>query len=288
MNKKKVCIVLVIFILLTGILTLWINGTIPKQEESYRIEYGSGIASIDDLYNHSVSSNYKHIKSLPKDYSVEQAQKDNCFINIGIRDYNGNLYNEFMDKYNKKEDAFIRTISTTVEGDIGIFDLLYEAKNNKIHLVTDNTRDKFSTEKNRTINYKTYEKTGIWNYENSQYWVVYNGELPNGTNGEAEINSGNLFIIATILNSKDYVPASPNYEFIGEIIEVNENFVIVKPDSNSVEIKSSDKIMVNIIRPTNGTNDFYVVGNKIKITYNGNIMETYPAQINASKIELVS
>lgn len=29
---------------------------------------------------------------------------------------------------------------------------------------------------------KTYEKTGVWNYQNLQYWVVYNGELPDGTN----------------------------------------------------------------------------------------------------------
>ena len=54
------------------------------------------------------------------------------------------------------------------------------------------------------------------------------------------------------------------------------------------EIKSSDKISVNITRPTNGTNDFYVIGNKVKITYNGEIMETYPAQIIASKVELES
>ena len=44
---------------------------------------------------------------------------------------------------------------------------------------------------------------------------------------------------------------------------------------------------MSITRTTNGINDFYVVGNKVKITYNGMIMESYPAQIIATKIELV-
>ena len=44
---------------------------------------------------------------------------------------------------------------------------------------------------------------------------------------------------------------------------------------------------MSITRPTNGINDFYVVGNRVKITYNGMIMESYPAQIFATKIELV-
>ena len=90
------------------------------------------------------------------------------------------------------------------------------------------------------------------------------------------------------LNSPDYVPTEATYEFVAEIIEAHENFIIVKPDANSREIKSSDKISVNITRPTNGTNDFYVVGNKVKITYNGDIMTTYPVQIIASKVELVT
>ena len=47
----------------------------------------------------------------------------------------------------------------------------------------------FQQKKDRTIKYKTYEKTGVWNYQNSQYWVVYNGELPDGINYEYTINS---------------------------------------------------------------------------------------------------
>ena len=44
---------------------------------------------------------------------------------------------------------------------------------------------------------------------------------------------------------------------------------------------------MKITRPTDGTNDFYVVGNKVRITFNGNVEESNPAQIGAIKIELI-
>ena len=77
------------------------------------------------------------------------------------------------------------------------------------------------------------------------------------------------------------------YEFVATIIGSYDNSILVEPQEGSDERKCSDKISMGITRPTNGTNDFYVVGNKIKITYNGMIMESYPAQIVATKIELV-
>ena len=166
-------------------------------EDSYRIEYKDGIADINDFYNHSITSNYKPIRTLPQNYSKQEAQKDNCFV-IGAMVHNDNLYSEFMDKYDNKENAFIRVVQSTVEGDIFIIDVLYEEINNKIHIVKDNTRDKFSAQEDRNIKYSTYEKTGVWNYKNSEYWVAYNGELPDGTKAEYSDNSDDLFIIANI------------------------------------------------------------------------------------------
>lgn len=164
--------------------------------ESYNVEY-KGISDINDFYIHSITDGYTDLRTLPKDYSIEQAQKDNCFV-IGTTIFNDNLYSEFMDKYNKKENAFVRVVQPTTEGDIHIIDVLYEARNDKIHIVTDDTRDRSLAQEDRTIKYKTYEKTGIWNYQNSQYWVAYNGELPNEIIAEKLINSGDLFIITTI------------------------------------------------------------------------------------------
>ena len=155
------------------------------------------ISNLDDFYNSEILGNYGDIRTLSESYSKEQAQIDNCFV-IGAMVHNDYLYSEFMDKYNKKEDAFIRVVQSTVEGDIFIIDLLYDSREDKIHIVKDDTRDKFSTQEDRTIKYKVYEKTGEWKYQNSLYWIVYNGELPDGVNYEFTINSDKLFIIATI------------------------------------------------------------------------------------------
>lgn len=40
-------------------------------EDSYRIEYESGIADINDIYNHSITSNYQDLRTLPQEYSRE-------------------------------------------------------------------------------------------------------------------------------------------------------------------------------------------------------------------------
>ena len=165
-------------------------------EENYRVEF-KGISDINDMYIHSITDGYVNIRSIPKNYSKEQAQQDNCFV-IGAMVHNDYLYNEFMEKYKNKKDAFIRVAQNTVEGDLFLIDLLYEASNDKIHLVKDDTRDRFSAQADRTIKYTTYEKIGEWNYQNRLYWVAYNGELPDGTNVEYTINSDELFIIATI------------------------------------------------------------------------------------------
>ena len=77
------------------------------------------------------------------------------------------------------------------------------------------------------------------------------------------------------------------YEFVATIIGVYESSILIEPEEGTNERKSSDKISMKITRPTTGVNDFYVKGNKVKITYNGVIMESYPAQIIATKIELV-
>ena len=98
-------------------------------EDSYRVEYGE-ISDINDFYNHTITENHTDIRTLAKNYSKEQAQKDNCFV-IGEMVHNDNLYNDFINKYNEKENAFIRVVKSTTKGDIFIIDVLYEARNNR-------------------------------------------------------------------------------------------------------------------------------------------------------------
>jgi len=145
--------------------------------------------------------------------------------------------------------------------------------------------------KEATIGY--YDKNTNWNdisfYNYNKYIAVMNDGLINDEAKEV------IEFIKTINIIEDYNEIEiiedvkkddEQHEFVGTIIEAHDNYIIVEPEENASERKSSDKISIGITRPTNGTNDFYVKGNKVKITYNGVIMESYPAQIVATKIEL--
>lgn len=165
-----------------------------KYEETY--EEPKEIVDLDSFYAQKILKN-KDIRELPQDCSAEQLQKDNCFV-VRPMIHDNSLYKEFMEKYEKKETAFIRVVQSTIEGDLIVTDVLYEAKKDEIYLVIDSTRDEYAGEEDRKITLRKYEKTGIWNYQGIDYWVVYNGELPEGKTAEYTINSEDLMIITKI------------------------------------------------------------------------------------------
>ena len=89
------------------------------------------------------------------------------------------------------------------------------------------------------------------------------------------------------IKCKDYEDINySNWEerhiFMGTILEVNKNSIIVEPSAASHERKSSDKIIIKRVNTDN-----YKIGDKLKITYDGLIEESYPAQISATEIELI-
>lgn len=58
--------------------------------------------------------------------------------------------------------------------------------------------------------------------------------------------------------------------------------MIVEPNEDEEERKSSDKIVINY--GTDHIDYLYRVGRKVIINYTGGIMESYPAQINTDNI----
>lgn len=72
--------------------------------------------------------------------------------------------------------------------------------------------------------------------------------------------------------------------FIGTIIEESTTYMIVEPNEDEIERKSSDKIRINYDEKYKDY--LYGVGRKVLISYSGYIMETYPAQIKASNISV--
>ena len=104
---------------------------------------------------------------------------------------------------------------------------------------------------------------------------------------KVEMYMFNKFIIGAIADvessiDKNCKTKEEEYEFTATVIGVYDNSIIVEPDANSNERKSSDKISMGI----NEQDSFYI-GSEVRITYNGIIMESYPAQIIATKIEIL-
>lgn len=73
--------------------------------------------------------------------------------------------------------------------------------------------------------------------------------------------------------------------FNGKIVETKDNFITVEVLNDSKSFKKGDKVTMKISR---STNDLYVVGNTVRITFNGMVETTNPPQIEATKIEIIS
>lgn len=85
-------------------------------------------------------------------------------------------------------------------------------------------------------------------------------------------NEGNLDIAEDIEYSS----------FVGIVLEETTEYMIVEPNEDEEERKSSDKIQINY--GTNHKDYLYGIGRKVVMYYTGYIMESYPAQINTNKI----
>lgn len=72
------------------------------------------------------------------------------------------------------------------------------------------------------------------------------------------------------------------HSFVGTVLEETTTYMIVEPNEDEKERKSSDKIQINYA--TDHKDYLYGIGRKVIIEYNGAIKESYPAQINTDYI----
>jgi hypothetical protein len=92
----------------------------------------------------------------------------------------------------------------------------------------------------------------------------------------------------------EYMKSLFYYSFQAEVIEAGKS-LLVAPDPDSMEYRSSDKIAVNLYEATiydvnqqTISADQLKAGDIVKITYNGVVAESYPAQISCYTIELIN
>jgi len=97
------------------------------------------------------------------------------------------------------------------------------------------------------------------------------------------------FIVIAFVNKLITGSDEEKVFFNARVLENNGNFILVEPEEGSSELNSSDKIVVRVRGENNVLKDLseFTVGSKVKITYDGKIMESYPAQINAYSVELI-
>ena len=127
---------------------------------------GTSILVSNDLYRDTINiektvpemkmTSYTNIRELPKDYSVEDAKKDNCLV-IDMKNhanYNLNNLEDFIEKVKNKENAEIRIYNYMDNEQIYIYDITY-CNENKFFVCEDRTR--YTSNKNNHFTYETYQ-----------------------------------------------------------------------------------------------------------------------------------
>ena len=127
---------------------------------------GTSILVSNDLYRDTINiektvpemkmTSYTNIRELPKDYSVEDAKKDNCLV-IDMKNnanYNLNNLEDFIGKVKNKENAEIRIYNYMDNDQIYIYDITY-SNENKFFVCEDRTR--YTSNKNNHFTYETYQ-----------------------------------------------------------------------------------------------------------------------------------
>ncbi len=143
------------------------------------------------------------------------------------------------------------------------------------------TSEKITLNNGKEANVGYYDGNKDWSFI-SFYELNRNVAFIN--NGLYSSEAKEVLDFAKTININNEQSEDEHY-FYGKVIETNAKYIIVEPNKNEKIRKSSDKISVGL-----GENNdaIYIVGTNVKITYDGTIMESYPAQVKATKIEVKS
>ena len=102
---------------------------------------------------------------------------------------------------------------------------------------------------------------------------------------QAKISKEDLETINNIISNKINGKQSDEEQyFYGRIVDATTSYIIVEPNEDEEERKSADKISIGLGEDNDA---LYMVGTNVKITYDGTIMDSYPAQVKATKIDVI-
>jgi FOG: Glucan-binding domain (YG repeat) len=135
---------------------------------------GSDGAWIQTNQNNSTQNSYVELEKLPKEYNVDDAEKDGDVVQIlGDIKYNIEKLDKFMKNYKDKKATVGDIVRILMSGDDTgptIRDLIINS-DGSIKLKNDNTRDWMSSEEYRVI--KEYKVVDIYTRDNTSGYRTY-------------------------------------------------------------------------------------------------------------------
>lgn len=178
MNKKIIIVIGIIAIIIAFIVLILLNIVDFKPKNKIINLYDTSCIAedtssqkentIDKMYR---IFNVKSVEEIPLDYSFNEAVNDGYLVHTISTSANAKMVDSFFENYNNKQDAFLRYITATVEGDMLIIDTLYDSSKDTIYVVRDERRDMFNSEDERIINYYNYQK--VIKVENEGITKIY-------------------------------------------------------------------------------------------------------------------
>lgn len=241
------------------------------------------------------------INDTNEDYSLEKAIESGYFVIGHNKIYNKDKLDKFIENTsinskNRIEDS-IKIVQYTTEGDPIITELSYKIKDetyllsgkpvNKTTYIlkVDNTRDKWAAKEDRKVTINDDIPGNIYGITESKVDDTINVCL--ALYAEIDYIDENVKRYETI-NVCSYLSNAQqesSLSFYGKVIESHQKYILVEPNEGEEIRKSADKIEIGL-----GENNdaLYKVGTNVKITYKGYVMESYPAKVEASNIEIKS
>ena len=291
MSKKTCKIIIIMMVLLSIIIGIMYLIDLDKMKKGEEVVFSTWGAKYAPVLKETENNDLDNvIKSDDKNYKKYSKIVDNVYLELDVpAEWN---YEEIS---RNEENDFYKFALKLYKNSEERYAVIYFYMNSFGVCGTGRTSENITLNNGEEAIIGYYDRDPNWSdisfYNMSKYIAVMNYGLINEEAKEVIEFIKTINIIENyneIEVIEDIPKDEEQYEFIGTIIEATDNSIVVEPDAGTNERKSSDKISMKITRPTSGVNDFYVKGNKVKITYNGVIMESYPAQIVATKIELAS
>lgn len=137
----------------------------PKRGISIKIDKSLLRENIDvykSIQEENFITTYKNIKSIDKNYTIEQATNDNCFIILPTTVENKSVWNTFINNITNNEDTEIRIVyDISINEGLTILDIKYMNYPNKYYVCRDTSRNTGYESNLNYFEYDNFEKEDL-------------------------------------------------------------------------------------------------------------------------------